>query len=213
MAAGAIAGYALQVGENRAQGMDWGAALTKNISGEKILAGALIGGGVVLGAALASVGITAIGAAVGGACIDGDCGNEIQLSAKLGQDVWKMNPFTRGMKIESTLGRSPQLVQNFPTIDRFENGVVTSIKSIDLAAKSYQNLQTLQSTLKGYVTKLANFDGASFGGFSISQNMINDRQLLLAISPNASADQLKVIQKITSWAANQGVKVVQQIVR
>ncbi|MRR31689.1 hypothetical protein EG834_15470, partial [bacterium] len=146
MAAGAIAGYALQVGENRAQGMDWGAALTTNISGEKILAGALIGGGVVLGAALASVGITAIGAAVGGACADGDCGNEIQLSAKLGQDVWKMNPFTRGGEIESTLGRSPNLAQNFPVIDRYNNGLATSIKSLDLGAKSYQNLTTLTRT-------------------------------------------------------------------
>ncbi len=94
MAAGAIAGYALQVGENRAQGMDWGAALTTNISGEKILAGALIGGGVVLGAALASVGITAIGAAVGGACADGDCTNESKLVSQAisnGMDKIKNN--------------------------------------------------------------------------------------------------------------------------
>ncbi len=78
MAAGAIAGYALQVGENRAQGMDWGAALTTNISGEKILAGALIGGGVVLGAAIASVGIAAIGTTTGIVCADGDCTNEVR---------------------------------------------------------------------------------------------------------------------------------------
>lgn len=78
MAAGAIAGYAIQVGENRAQGMDWGAALTTNISGEKILAGAVIGGGVIVAAAAASVGLAAVGITAGAACADGDCTNEVR---------------------------------------------------------------------------------------------------------------------------------------
>ncbi|OJX39882.1 MAG: hypothetical protein BGO78_13995 [Chloroflexi bacterium 44-23] len=76
LAAGAIAGYAIQVGENRAQGMDWGEALTTNISGEKILAGAVIGGGIIVAAAAASVGLAAVGITAGAACADGDCTNE-----------------------------------------------------------------------------------------------------------------------------------------
>jgi hypothetical protein len=76
MAAGAIAGYAIQVGENRAKGMEWGAALTTDISGEKILAGALIAGGAIIGAAAVSVGLAAVGITAGAACADGDCTNE-----------------------------------------------------------------------------------------------------------------------------------------
>ncbi|MEO6062344.1 MAG: RHS repeat-associated core domain-containing protein, partial [Thermoflexales bacterium] len=53
------------------------------------------------------------------------------------QDVWKMRPFDRGQAIEDLLGRSPNLVRNFPGIDRFTNGVATSIKSIDVGAKTY----------------------------------------------------------------------------
>lgn len=48
MAAGAVAGYAVQVGENRSQGMDWGKTLTTNISAEKILGGAVIAGGAII---------------------------------------------------------------------------------------------------------------------------------------------------------------------
>ena len=45
---------------------------------------------------------------------------------------------------------------NFPVIDRFNNGLATSIKSLDLGAKSYQNLTTLPRTVEEYVNKLAN---------------------------------------------------------
>ncbi len=141
------------------------------------------------------------------------CTNEIALSAKIGQNVWKMNPFARGWKIEGAIGRSPGLVSNFPTIDRFENGVATSIKSIDLGAKSYQNLQTLNNTLQGYVTKVANFNGATYGGTTIEASDITGRQLLLAIPPNATEEQLNVIKQVTTWAAEQGVNVVTQVVR
>jgi len=82
MAAGAIAGYAVQVGENRDQGMDWSSALTTNISGEKILSGALIAGGVIIGAAAVSIGLAAVGITAGAACADGDCTNEVNAVSK-----------------------------------------------------------------------------------------------------------------------------------
>jgi RHS repeat-associated protein len=66
------------------------------------------------------------------------------------QNLWNMNPSTRGNLIENLLGRSPNLAQNFPVIDRFKNGLATSIKSLDLGAKSYQNLTTLPQTVEGY---------------------------------------------------------------
>ncbi|MGL4825791.1 MAG: hypothetical protein ACRC4G_06375, partial [Alphaproteobacteria bacterium] len=55
--------------------------------------------------------------------------------------VWLEGPVTRGEKIEQALGQN--LHKNYPVIDRFDNGVVTSIKSIDLNAKTYQDAKKL----------------------------------------------------------------------
>ncbi len=82
MIIGAIGGYAVQVADNRESGMGWGDALTTNISGEKIAAGAVIAGGVVVGAVavgtVATAGTAALGFTATAVCADGDCTNEAQ---------------------------------------------------------------------------------------------------------------------------------------
>jgi len=81
MIVGAIGGYSVQVAENRSEGMNWGVALTTNISGEKIVEGAIITGGIVVGAVvigtLVTVGATAI-STTAAVCLDGDCTNEVK---------------------------------------------------------------------------------------------------------------------------------------
>lgn len=49
--------------------------------------------------------------------------------------------------------------RNVRGIDSFARGVATSIKSLDIFAKTYQNLNQLGSTLSGYVQQLANYQG------------------------------------------------------
>jgi hypothetical protein len=94
MIVGAIAGYAVQVADNRANGMDWGDALTTNISGEKIAAGAVLAGGVVVGAVavgtIATAGAAALGLTASAACADGDCTNEAQTAASTGRSLLEM---------------------------------------------------------------------------------------------------------------------------
>ncbi len=75
--------------------------------------------------------------------------------------VWSLNGFKRGREIEAVFGNN--LGWNFPVIDKFENGVVTSIKSIDIGAKTYKNLGALFSKLKGYVDDVAGFGGEKNG--------------------------------------------------
>ncbi|MFZ1709933.1 MAG: RHS repeat-associated core domain-containing protein, partial [Anaerolineae bacterium] len=124
------------------------------------------------------------------------------------QSVWKLDPLKRGQEIEKMLGRSPQLTQNFPVIDRFENGVATSIKSIDLGAKSYQNMGTLTSTVKGYVNELANWQGVrSWGNFGVGPNDITLRELLLAIPTGATEAQMAALRALQQWANTVGVNV------
>jgi len=123
--------------------------------------------------------------------------------------VWKLNPFERGLKIEKLLGAN---MGNYPVIDKFSNGVATSIKSIDLDAKSYQNLSTLQRTLGSYVDEIAQFQGQKWGEFDLRFTPINKRVLELAVTPGASYLQREVIDRIVSDSQRKGVDVIIHIV-
>lgn len=124
-----------------------------------------------------------------------------------------MNPFQRGVEIENMLGRSPQLAQNFPVIDRFQNGVATSIKSLDLGAGSYQNINTLTNTVRGYVNTLANWQGVrSWGGVTIRSTDILSREVMLAIPPGASQAQITALLQLQQWAVTQGVNLTVVVV-
>lgn len=186
---------------------------------EKAQAGAYLGGwGVAAASGAAGTGLlacstiaacaTAAEAALGistAACRDGNCTNEAEMVARSAQSVWNKNRLQRGVEIENMLGRSPNLSQNFPVIDRFQNGVVTSIKSIDLGAESYQNINTLTNTVRGYVNTLANWRGADWAHTVIRPGDIATREVLLAIPPGASQAQINVLLQLQQWAATQGV--------
>jgi len=188
----------------------------KAIAGGYIAAEGLAHGALVAGAGMLACSAVAPCAAAGEAvlgigtkaCADGDCTNEVQAASQTLKSVWDLNPFKRGVEIENMLGRSPQLAQNFPVIDRWENGVATSIKSIDLMAESYQNIGTLSRTVQGYINTLANWQGATWGNFSIQANQFVGRQLQLAIPPNASQAQLQALMQLRQSALNQGVTLI-----
>jgi hypothetical protein len=93
-------------------------------------------------------------------------------------------------------------------IDRFENGVATSIKSLDLGAVSYQDASALTSRVQGYVNSLANWQGvASWDGVSIFSNDITARELLLAIPSGGTPSQMAALQQIQTWAAELGASL------
>lgn len=96
---------------------------------------------------------------------------------------------------------------NFPTIDKFLNGVATSIKSIDLKAKSYQNANALYSRLKGYINQVAKFKGQRWNGVTIQEEDITKRALDVAIPQGASKSQVEAIQKAIEYGKNNGVQV------
>lgn len=83
-------------------------------------------------------------------------------SATLGamgvKSVWDISsPKLRGFAVEAMRGGN--LRYNFPTIDRFIDGVATSIKSVDVR-NGYKNALQLESKLKTYINDLAKFNGA-----------------------------------------------------
>lgn len=121
--------------------------------------------------------------------------------------VWIKNWSTRGLEIEAQLGGN--LPRSFPTIDKFENGVATSIKSVDLAAPTYQSSGALTSKLKGYVDKVAGFRGDSWDGTVVRARDITDRALQVAIQPGvASPAQLTVLDQLRQYAATKGVQLI-----
>lgn len=110
------------------------------------------------------------------------------------------------MLIENAIGRN--LAGNFPTIDRWANGIATSIKSLNLGAATYQNLATLTRTVRGYIDSAARFDGAKWAGVTISQSSIVGRALELAIPAGAASQaQLAALQALVGYGQGVGVTV------
>lgn len=87
-------------------------------------------------------------------------------TAEAASEVWKLGWAARGNKIEEALtadAPETRLPPNFPVIDQWDNGVATSIKSIDLNAATYQDAGRLGYRINNYIAKLADFDGATYG--------------------------------------------------
>jgi RHS repeat-associated protein len=133
-------------------------------------------------------------------------------SAGAASGVWSLGNFVRGDIIEQMLGGN--LPRTFPVIDAFEDGVATSIKSIDLTAGTYQAPDALASKLTGYVDKLAGFQGATLGDIEVKAGEVTSKVLKIAIPDGGmSAAQQGVINRVAAQAAQQGVKVVVVSVR
>jgi hypothetical protein len=128
------------------------------------------------------------------------------------ESVWTLGLKPRGLAIEAQLGGN--LPASFPTIDRFADGVATSIKSIDLTASSYQNASSLTSLVNGYINKVAEFSGANWGGVSVQAAQIQTRVLNIAIPQGAgNVGQMGVLQSAVQNGASRGVTVLINVIR
>ena len=124
-----------------------------------------------------------------------------------GPSLFNLAPIARGNAIEQALGAN--LPRTFPVIDKFTNGVATSIKSIDLRAISYQNPARLGGRLTGYVDQLAGFNGGVLGRTVVQGSRITSKVLQVAIPEGVgSAAQQAVLSRVAAEAAQKGVQVV-----
>lgn len=113
------------------------------------------------------------------------------------------------------------LAKNFPKIDRISKGVATSIKSIDLTAKSYQNGAALASKLTKYLDELAALNGEVLRGTTragiktaVDTGKLVGRELVVAIEPGAaSLAQRAAIKEVVKSAEAKGVTVIVKTVR
>lgn len=119
--------------------------------------------------------------------------------------VWSLNPFKRGVEIEKAFGQN--LPGNFPVIDRFQNGIVTSIKSLDLNAVTYQNAATLNRMMVKYINDVASFNGRRWAGVDVPGNAIKGRALDLAVPGLGTVAQQSVLNQAVQYGATKGVAV------
>ncbi|RWX44233.1 RHS repeat-associated core domain-containing protein [Candidatus Electrothrix aarhusensis] len=120
-------------------------------------------------------------------------------------DVWRLNPFKRGKELEKIVGQN--LPDNYPVIDKFKDGIATSIKSLDVNAKSYQTNSTLMRTVKGYIDKAKAFQGRKWAGANIKPHEISGRALDLIIPSGGNSAQKDILQRLIKYGKDVGVKV------
>ncbi len=90
-------------------------------------------------------------------------------------------------------------------IDRFVNGIATSIKSIDLLAPTYQNPANIQAKVWHSISTLSKWEGATWGHIELQPESIILREVLLAIPTGASAEQMDVLRQMQQLAPDAGV--------
>lgn len=129
--------------------------------------------------------------------------------------VWSEKPLERGKLIDEFINKhsvGKGLGSNFPVVDRVENNVLISTKSLDLGAKSYKNPKKLEKRLDKYIKQLTNFDdpdvnpkyyeklisdsGFEWGEHSLKLSDYSSKQLEIVIPDMPiSNEQAQVIQK------------------
>jgi hypothetical protein len=145
---------------------------------------------------------TGIGSAEEGAAAEAETGAAAAEAAA--ENPWKMGWAKRGDYFSEQLGAN--LPRTFKTIDRFENGVVTSIKSIDLNAATYQDGARLTYRLNDYIGKLASYTGSQMGYIKIESAEITGRELSIAIPKGSmTAIQREAVEAARIRARSLGI--------
>lgn len=120
--------------------------------------------------------------------------------------VWNLGPVTRGRIIEAARGHN--LPANFRVIDRFsEDGIATSIKSVDLGSNTYHRPQTLERKIQGFIEAVAGFRGDRYAGRVIRESQITGRALDLVIPHAGTAEQQRIIDAAVRYGQSRGVTV------
>lgn len=127
--------------------------------------------------------------------------------SRAGGSIWNVEGgwLARGLVYEEMLGGN--LAKGYPVIDKFANGVATSIKTLDLRTKGYQNGKQVLSTLKAYINKLKDFQGATNGGVNTTGGRMTEKILEVGVPKGSSKAQVEAIQSAVKYGEGAGIKV------
>ncbi|MFK8298993.1 hypothetical protein ACI76O_11770 [Capnocytophaga cynodegmi] len=152
--------------------------------------------------------------AITGLVIKSVAGAAGEILKSAGNSLWKVAPLDRGFVYEKMLNLKGKFnTPNFPVIDAFYQGVATSVKTVDLTAKSYLKGKAVFNTLKGYIDKLANFKGATWGKDIVEERFIKSKILEIGIPRGVTSEQIKQINQAIQYGKSQGIQVNIRVVK
>jgi hypothetical protein len=140
-----------------------------------------------------------------------DALREAQLSAgEPPSTAWELGWGARGVALQlQHLGDEGSLPANTPVIDAFSNGVVISVKSIDLNAPWYANPANLSNRINRYVNQLVNYEGLIGVGVDIGRSDIAARVLDIVIPINSGSEaQMSAIRSSVERARRLGISII-----
>ncbi|MCK0203068.1 hypothetical protein MWN41_08585, partial [Ornithobacterium rhinotracheale] len=155
--------------------------------------------------------------AVTGLAFKGLSGLAGQLYKQAGKSIWNLPVLGqggRGFVYEKMLNlKGAMKSSNFPVIDAFYKGVATSVKTMNLGAKSYGKGNAVFNQLSKYIDDLAGFSGKTWGGQTVKGSDITSRVLEVGIPKGATRSQIQQINRAVNYAAEKGIKLNVRTVR
>ncbi|WP_288494510.1 hemagglutinin repeat-containing protein [uncultured Pantoea sp.] len=127
---------------------------------------------------------------------------------------WGQGNMKQGMPWEDYVGKSlpadARLPQNFKTFDYYDGATktATSVKSMDTQTMAkLANPNQVYSSIKGNIDAAAKFKEYALSGRELTQSMISNREIQLAIPANTTKTQWIEINRAIEYGKSQGVKV------
>lgn len=122
-------------------------------------------------------------------------------------DIWSRDKLDRGEDFRSRYGAN--LPKMFPVVDIYEDGTVTSIRSMDLTAPDYTSGNGLGKAVKRDINKLAKFTGdkMNYKGTDYVVDDIRGKRLLVVIPANSDPDVKAALAGYKAYAASKGVNL------
>ncbi|MBO4579454.1 MAG: hypothetical protein J5715_04805 [Clostridiales bacterium] len=122
-------------------------------------------------------------------------------------DIWSHDQMERGDEFRVLYGAN--LPKMFPVADIYENGNVTSIRSVDLTAPDYSQGKDLAKTIKKDINKLAKFTGdkMNYKGTDYLVDDIKSKTLLVIVPSNSDPDIKAQVASLRSYADKKGVNL------
>lgn len=143
---------------------------------------------------------------------------ELKDDVNIGSEVWEDGALRRGYLIDEFINRHSigrGLGANFPVADRVENRILFSTKSVDVAARSYQNPRTLKKRLEKYAEELQDIEKNYFKdnvlrwGKTTLYKSDYEKKALEIVLPDViiTEDTLKVLNEFQETWAEKGIEV------
>ena len=130
----------------------------------------------------------------------------------IGGDVWKEGSFKRGDMIDDALGNN--LGHSFAKIDKLENGVAVSIKSIKLSDKTYETAKGIYNKLRRDVDALDDFTIGTRKGIDVTLEDYSSKKLEIAIPDmKITAEQQRGLEMVKEYAKEKGIEIAITVVK